>query len=199
MILRNRSYNWVTWISLIRSPYIFRTSHCHAVIIASSAFSTHYIVVIPTLRQMRCLNTTTVCTTSPESFWHSHYFFLCRIIFYNTDSVSRILFLSPIQEHNIFLPSSSWKHRSIKTGRMKINRFTSAQIFCRDQIVIYIKISGIHRIHNTIYYIKQIICFTIGQARCPDSFCMAVFQRIFRIVKGMGNTAPSFSYLLNGK
>ena len=175
MILRNRSYNWVTWTSLIWSPYIFRTSHCHAVIISSSAFSTHYIVVIPTLSQMRCLNTTTICTASPESFWHSHYFFLCRIIFYNTDWARFLVFCSclPFKSYNIFFAVIIMEHRSVKTGRMKINRFTpgAAQIFCCDQIVIYIKISGIHRIHNTIYYIKQIICFTVGQARCPDSFC----------------------------
>ena len=192
------SHDRITWICLIWTINIFGTSHSDTVIISRAAFCTHNIVVFATFSQMGGFDTSTVCTASPKTFRHTYNFLCFRIIFYNTDRTRFLVFASclPLQCHYIFFTVIIMEHGCIKSCGMKINRFTprTFRIFRCDNKIIYIKVSGVHGIHHTIYYIKQIFRFTICQTRCPDS--LGTWQllqfRIICILKRMGIKFPVF-------
>ena len=63
---------------------------------------------------------------------------------------------------------------------MQIDRFAprSADVFCRNHIIVHIKVSCVHGIHHSIYDIEQILLLAISQARCPDSLC---WRKLFQI------------------
>ena len=98
-----------------------------------------------------------------------------RVVFRQTDHAGLLIPGSclPVQRHHIFPPVPVVKQRSVKPCGMQIDRLAPGppQIFCRDQVVIHVKIPCIHGIHHTIHHIKQIFLFTVGQAGCPDSLC----------------------------
>ena len=64
---------------------------------------------------------------------------------------------------------------------MKVNRLAprSADIFCTDQEIIHIKISGVHGIHHSIDNVEHILFLAVGQAGRPDSFCTWKFLEIY--------------------
>ena len=175
-------------------------------IITGAALCAHNIVIIPTLCQMRRFYTSSVRASSPESFWHTHNSFFLRIILYDIDRPG--FFIScpcfPVKGHDIFFSVIVMEHRGVKPGGMKINRLTPGTfgVLCGNKIIIHIKISCIHGIHNTVYHIKKLICLTVGQARRPDTLCAWKLSeiRLPVILKRMGIKFPAFhiSGMVNG-
>ena len=156
--IRRGCHNRVLWISFIRTPDIFGTSHRHTMIISGSTFCTHNIVIATAFGQMRCFNTASVCTTAPHWPGVTNNLLFHRIIFYDADKSRFFIACTcfPFQWHNIFLSVIIMEHGCIKAWRMQVYRLTprTSDILCCDHKVVYVKVSGIHGIHNAVYYIK---------------------------------------------
>ena len=154
-------YDRILRISLIRSPYVLGTPHRHTMVIACTTLGTHNIIIAVPFGKMRCLDAATVCASTPDALRIADDLLFLRIILGKCDHARLLIALSclPVQRNNIFSAVIIVKDRCIKAGGMQINRLTprSLNILCRDQEIIHIKVTCIHRIHHTIDYIKHIL------------------------------------------
>ena len=197
-LYRIRSDDRILRISFIGSPYTFGTPHGHTMIISGPALGTHNIIISVSFGQMRCLNAATIRSTLPDPFRISDDLLFLRIILGNCDHARLLITFSclPVQRYNVFTSVIIMKDRSVKTGGMQVYRLTpwSLDILCRDQKIVHIKITGIHRIHYTIDHIKHILCLAVGQTWCPDPFRRRkLFEiRIAVICQHMGIKLPVF-------
>jgi len=119
-LARNTCYDRILRIPLIWSPYIFGSSHRHAVIVSGSAFRTHNIIITISLCKMRCFDTSSICTAAPDSFRISDYCLFFRRILNQTDHTRFFISFSclPLQRNNPFSSVIVVKNRSIKSCGM---------------------------------------------------------------------------------
>ena len=155
---RNTCHDWICRISLVWSPYIFCTSHGYTMIISSSTFRTHNIIISISLGQMWCFDTAAVGSSVPDTFRITDHFLFLRWIFYHTNRTRFFIAFTgfPLQGYNPFSAIIVMKHGGIKSCWMQIYRLApwSSNILCCNHKVVHIKISRVHGIHHSIHYIK---------------------------------------------
>ena len=161
-------------IFLVRSPHIPGTSHGNTMIISGSALSTHDIIPSVMFGKMRRLDTPPVRTASPDALRISNDLLFFRRVLHKADHARLLVSVSclPFKGYEPFAPGVIMEHRSIESRRVEIHRFTpwTFDIFRSDHIVINIKISCIHGIHDPVHKIKQTVRLTVGQTGRPNSF-----------------------------
>ena len=82
---RYTCHNRVLRIFFIWSPDVFGTSHGHTVIVSCATLSTHDIIIVSTLCQMRSFHAASVCAAFPYDLRISYDLLLFRRILHHAD------------------------------------------------------------------------------------------------------------------
>ena len=160
-------------VCFIGSVNLSGTRHGNAVIITGSPFRAHKVIITVPAVKMRAFQTAASGCTIPDSFRHSCNCFFLRGIFGKADcprfpvTVPRF----PFQRNNPFPPVLPVIQRRVKAGRMQIYRCTPwpPDVRRADQIIVNVKVTGIHGSHHAIDDIEQIFLPAVRQTGCPDS------------------------------
>ena len=165
-ITRHTGNDRILRVSLIWSPDVFRTSHCHAVIIPGTSLRAHQIIPSVLLCEMRSLDAATVRASPPDALRVPDDLLLFWRILHHADRARLLIARTrlPVQGNNIFPSVVIMQDRSVKARRVQIHRLAprSADILRRDQKIINVKVARIHGIHYAVHHIKQILRLAIG-------------------------------------
>ena len=142
-------------------------------VVARAALGAHKIVVLSVPGQVRGLKAAAVRPAAPDALRESDDGLCLRIVLHDADRAGLFIVRPrlPVERYQIFAPVGVMKQRSVKTRGVQVNRFAprTFDVLCRDQIVIDIKISGVHRVHDAVDHVEEVFLLRVGEARRPDS------------------------------
>ena len=167
-------------------------------IISCASLCAHDIIPPVSFGQMRAFDASPVCPSAPQLPGIAQDFLFFRRIFHHADGARLFIALPglPLQRYHPFPAVVIVKQGSVKACGVKIHRLApgSLDVFGSDEVIIHIKVSGIHGIHHAVHHIKQVLLLTIGQTGRPDSFRGGKPSQIRRVLslQYMGQKLPIF-------
>ena len=173
MLFRHRREDRILRVTLVGPERIFRPRHRHRVVVAGAAFGAHEIIVLPVPGQVRGLKAPAIRPAAPDAPRKSHDGLCLRIILHDADRAGLFIVRPrlPVERYQIFAPVGVVKQGRVKPRGVQVNRLAprTFDVLCRDEIVIDVKISGVHRVHDAVDHVEEVFLLRVGEARRPDS------------------------------
>ena len=165
-----------------------RPSEGYAVAVASAALGAHDVIIAIAPGDMRPFRH--AIHPLPDPLRIANRRFRQRIVLHDRDRPAIVIPGLPIDGDDPFSTVIVVENRGVIAHGVDIDRLApwTANLRGGDQIVIDIKIAAIHGVHDAVNHVKELVGFTPGETRRPDTFGGAQFAQIqrLRIVEHMG-------------
>ena len=171
--LRLRSDDRADRIRLVGTPDVAGAAHRDGVVVAGATLGAHDVVPAVTLGQVRGLDAAAVGGAAPDALRIADDVLGLGIVLDAADHARLLVALTglPFERDDVLSAVVVMQDGGVETGGGQIDRFAprAGDVLGGDQVVVHVEVAGVHRVHDAVDHIEEVLLLAVGQAGGPDA------------------------------